>query len=197
MSISLLGFQLVRKRELDRLRAQISDLQEESQAQVAELTRQLRAAQGERAVLEQAAHDTRDSSQAKLPAPVDDAQYSPAGVDAAGPPAIVRELVNVADRLVDLTGVGAPSDPEQASAVLRWLEVRTQVMLAACGVVRVEDSGSLDLHRHQVVVSRAAPDKDLVDQIADTVRPGYAWHGSLLRPQQVIAYIPANEANES
>ena len=68
MSISLLGFQLARKKELDRLRAQISDLQEESQAQVAELTRQLCAAQGERAALEQAAHDTRDSSQAKLPA---------------------------------------------------------------------------------------------------------------------------------
>jgi molecular chaperone GrpE (heat shock protein) len=42
-----------------------------------------------------------------------------------------------------------------------------------------------------VVGSRAAPSDVFADQIADTVRPGYAWRGSLLRPQQVIAYVPA------
>jgi len=210
MSRSLLGFRLIRRKELDRLRAQVSGIQEESQAQLAELTRQLRAAeddlraarddlraaQDKYAALEQAARSRADPEPVErraLPDPAPPAQFPPGGAE-DGPPSVVRELVSMADKLVELTGVGAPSDPRQASAALRWLERRTQALLAVCDVMRIEDSGPLDLQRHEVIASRAAPGEDLVDHIADTVRPGYAWHGSLLRPQQVIAYIPAEEA---
>jgi hypothetical protein len=107
------------------------------------------------------------------------------------PPAVVRELVRLADRLPDLTGENAPRDPEQAAVITRWLEERARALLTACDVVPVEDSGPLDLGRHEVVGTRAAPAGDLVHHIADTVRPGYTWQGRLLRPQQVVAYVAA------
>jgi hypothetical protein len=199
MGSTLPGFRLIRRKELDRLRAEVSAIREESQAQVADLTRKLRAAQDELAAPERTIRSRGDSSQAEQPTRDTAApgQFPPGEAGAAGPPPVVQELVNMADQLVDLTGGGAPSDPQQASAALRWLGLRTQTLLAVCDVVRIEDSGPLDLQRHQVVACRAAPGDDLVDQIADTIRPGYAWHGSLLRPQQVIVYIPANEVTGS
>lgn len=204
---SLLGFRLIRRKELDWLHAQVSTIREELRVRVADLTRQLCLAQGElrtaqekHALLARTTCNMGNSSQAHQSAshaPAAPTQFPLGEVRPAGPPPVVHELVGVADRLVDLTGSGAPSDPQQASAALSWLELRTQTLLAACDVLRIEDRGPLDLHRHQVVASRAAPSDDLVDQIADTIRPGYAWHGSLLRPQQVVAYIPADEVSES
>lgn len=107
----------------------------------------------------------------------------------AEPPAIVRELIRLADRLPDLTGGNTPADPEQAAGLARWLEGRAQSLLTACDVTRIEETGALDLSRHEVVGTRTAPADQMVQHIADTVRPGYSWHGRLLRPQQVVAYV--------
>jgi hypothetical protein len=201
MSRSLLGYRLIRSKEVDRLHAQLSSIQEESESRLAQMTRQLHTLEDELrtvrdkcASLEQAARSAPDPQQ---PASADPARlgHDPLTPGAmAGPPRVVRELVGVADKLADLAGDHAPADPQQAAAALRWLQVRTQALLAACDVARVEDGGLLDMQRHQVIATRAAPAEDLVDHIADTVRPGYAWQGSLLRPQQVIAYVPADEA---
>jgi len=116
------------------------------------------------------------------------------GDPGGGPAAAVREVIRLADGLLDLTGNGASPDQQQASTVLRWVEARTKSLLAACEVVRIEEAGSFDPSRHQAVASRAAPRPELSHQIADTVRPGYAWHGRLLRPQQVVVYAPADQA---
>jgi hypothetical protein len=120
---------------------------------------------------------------------------SPGGAD--GPPPIVREVIRVADGLLNLTGSGAAPDPQRADTVLRWIEARTRSLLAACDVVRIEEAGDFDPLRHEAVASRTAPDPDLAHQIADTIRPGYAWHGRLLRPQQVTVYVPAGTATSS
>jgi molecular chaperone GrpE (heat shock protein) len=109
------------------------------------------------------------------------------------PPAIAGELITLADRLVDLTGQGAPVDAEQAGAVLDWLAGRTQAMLNACEVTAITDDGPVDLMRHEVVAGRPAGTGELAEHIASTIRPGYAWRGRLLRPQQVVAYIFTEE----
>lgn len=114
---------------------------------------------------------------------------TPAGTDE--PPAVARELIAMADRLVDLTGSTAPTDAEQATAVLRWLRGRVDALLALCEVAPITDDGVLNFMRHEVVADRPAPREELVDHIADTVRPGYLWRHDLLRPQQVVAYIAA------
>jgi hypothetical protein len=115
------------------------------------------------------------------------------GGQAAGdaPPLVVDELVRLADRLPAMSAHGAQLDPGQAAAAARWLDQRVQAALAACEVTRVEDDGALDLRRHEVVGTRAAPSESLAHQIAQTVRPGYAWHDRVLRAQQVVAYVPA------
>lgn len=116
------------------------------------------------------------------------------GDPGGGPAAAVREVIRLADGLLDLTGNGASPEQQQASIVLRWVEARTKSLLTACEVVRIEETGSFDPSRHQAVASRAAPSPELSHQIANTVRPGYAWHGTLLRPQQVVVYVPADQA---
>jgi molecular chaperone GrpE (heat shock protein) len=109
------------------------------------------------------------------------------------PPAIAGELIMLADRLVDLTGQGAPVDAEQAGAVLGWLAGRTQAMLDACEVTAITDDGPVDLMWHEVVAGRPTSTAELAEHIASTIRPGYAWRGRLVRPQQVVAYIFTEE----
>lgn len=105
------------------------------------------------------------------------------------PPAMAGELIAMADRVADLGGPNLPTDAEQVAALLRWLRGRTDALLAMCEVAPIVDDGALDFMRHEVVADRPAPRADLVDHIADTVRPGYRWRNDLLRPQQVVAYI--------
>jgi len=186
MSRSLLGFRVVRSKELDHLQEQ-ARLQGESRARVTELASKLSTAQDDLRATQARLRTAEESLRAAGEQTRARRQGRP-----ADPPPMARELIGMADRLVDLAG-DTPSDPVPPDAVLRWFGRQTEALLAQCDVVRIEDSGQLDLRRHEVVASRPAPGDDLVDQIADTVLPGYAWHGSLLRPQQVIVYIPARD----
>lgn len=170
MSISAFGFTLIRTRELDAIRARVRGLQENPQPPAAQLP-----AAGE-------GNPAADKPEAEEPA----AQELPA--NEAEPPRIVRELIRLADRLPELTGDHASATPAHAEEAARWLNARTRALLTACDVERVEDNGPLDLHRHAVVATKPAPASDLVQHIAATVRPGYSWHGHLVRPQQVVVY---------
>jgi hypothetical protein len=114
------------------------------------------------------------------------------GRPADGPPAVVQEAIRLADGLIDLSG----SSELPAGTVLRWVEVRTEDLLTACDVRRIEESGTFDPRRHKAEDTQEAPSPELADQIASTVRPGYAWHGAVLRPQQVIVYVPSNRKAE-
>jgi len=113
---------------------------------------------------------------------------------AEGPPAAAREVIRLADGLLDLQeSLDLTADDGQSATVLRWVESRTKALLTSCDIKRLEDSGVFDPARQQAVASREAPGPELAHQIADTVRPGYVWHGVLLRPQQVVVYGPVND----
>ncbi len=113
---------------------------------------------------------------------------------AEGPPAAAREVIRLADGLLDLReNLDLTADDGQSATVLRWVESRTKALLTSCDIKRVEESGAFDPARQQAVATREAPGSELTDQIADTVRPGYVWHGVLLRPQQVVVYVPVND----
>ncbi|GLY25530.1 hypothetical protein [Micromonospora sp. NBRC 101691] len=118
-----------------------------------------------------------------------DGTARPAGAPAGEPPGGVRELVTIADRLADLTSRATPTDPAQAAAVLRWLDRQLPAVMEAAGLVAIADpAGPVDLDRHEVVASRPGPVDTEV--IAETVRVGYLWRGSLLRTQQVVTTHP-------
>jgi hypothetical protein len=143
-----------------------------------------------------ALRDADRQSQAPVPAEGDapethsTPQSSPPP-DAGGvPPPVVRELIRFADGLRDLGSGNPPDSPPEP--VLRWAQERVAALFGACDVVPVEETGPFNPHRHQAVGRRDAPSPALARQIADTVRPGYSWHGALLRPQQVIVYTPAD-----
>ena len=111
-----------------------------------------------------------------------------------GPPAAAGEVIRLADGLLDLReSLNLTADDGQSATVLRWVESRTKALLTSCDIKRMEESGAFDPARQQTVASREAPRPELAHQIANTVRPGYVWHGVLLRPQQVVVYVPADE----
>lgn len=136
-----------------------------------------------------AAADRHSQVQATREGDASEEPRASAAADAGRVPPIVRELIRFADGLRDLSAgarLDQPPDP-----VLRWAQERAVAMLDAYDVVHVEETGAFDPHRHQAVGRRDAPGPTLAHQIADTVRPGYSWHGALLRPQQVIVYASA------
>jgi molecular chaperone GrpE (heat shock protein) len=169
MKIPLTRRTLIRTSQLDELQAASAALQHKT----AELEKEL-------AVVRETARDNTGNR-------------ADNGAGTASPPKIVRELIRVMDGLVDLIEGGAAHEPDRAATALNWLHGRGEALLASCDVVRIDDSGPVDLLRQEVVDGRPTPAGDLVDQIADTVRPGYSWHGLLIRPQQVVAYVPAEE----
>jgi hypothetical protein len=80
------------------------------------------------------------------------------------PPPVARELITMADRLLDLRTSGT-------TEILEWLRTRVDALLALCEVAPITDGGTVDFLRHEVVADRPAPRQELVDHIADTVRP--------------------------
>jgi hypothetical protein len=104
------------------------------------------------------------------------------------PPAVVHDLIALADRLAGMSPETIAA-PEHRADFLRWLSTRTREMLLSLEVSTLNDTGRLDVLRHEAVGNRPANDPAAVDHIAETVRPGYAWRGELLRPQQVVAYV--------
>ncbi|MEV4868021.1 hypothetical protein [Streptomyces syringium] len=101
------------------------------------------------------------------------------------PPA-AAPLIELLDRLAGLAG-----DPPAADGpVLDRVRRGVVAALAASGVTSVEDTGPVDPARHHVVATRDDPSGLLSDRIAETVRPGYLWRDVLLRPQEVVSYVP-------
>jgi molecular chaperone GrpE (heat shock protein) len=99
---------------------------------------------------------------------------------ASAPPQAAVELIELSDRLESL----APGDLDQA-----WIRERLRAILALHEIAPIADMGLVDFTRHEVVADRPADRATQVDHIADTVRPGYLWRGTILRPQQVVAWV--------
>ncbi|MBC6466590.1 hypothetical protein [Actinomadura alba] len=115
----------------------------------------------------------------RLPELASEPGSAPVEVD---PPPIVHTLIDISDRVAGLRDTVEP-------AVTRWLLDRITEALAGTGVIGIRDKGPVDVTRHAVLAVRATDDPDLIDRIAETVRPGYRWNDRILRPQQVIAYV--------
>ncbi|WP_193241821.1 nucleotide exchange factor GrpE [Streptomyces phaeolivaceus] len=114
-----------------------------------------------------------------------------AAVPTAPVPEVAAPLIRLLDRIAELP----PTPPGTADArthdpVLDWVRRSVLAALVAAGVTAVEDSGRADPTRHNVVATRTDPSGLRSGTIAETVRPGYLWGGTVLRHQEVIAYVP-------
>ena len=56
------------------------------------------------------------------------------------------------------------------------------------GITSLEETGVCNYERHQVVSTQETDDPNQDELIYETVRPGYLFQGSLIRPQEVIVY---------
>ncbi len=167
-------------REITRLRREITERDAAINAAKTERDAARAALRSARATVEDL-RESLDALRATAPRPAEGNTYT------EEPHPVTYGLMAVADRLSDLTNSGV--EQAHAAAVARWIGNRVRMMFARCDVTPETRDGPVDLVRHEVVGWRAAPTPDLVDCVAETVRPGYSWRGQLLRTQQVIAYV--------
>lgn len=66
-------------------------------------------------------------------------------------------------------------------------------LLERMGVEIIDDSGKFDYNIHVAVGTTETTSELLVDHVAQTVRPGYQYRGEILRLQEVIVYVLAEE----
>jgi molecular chaperone GrpE (heat shock protein) len=59
------------------------------------------------------------------------------------------------------------------------------------GVTSLEENDKFDYERQQIVSTKVTDDPQKNDIVAETVRPGYIFNGSIIRPQEVIIYTKA------
>jgi hypothetical protein len=172
MSFSFLGFTIIRTGELRALRAQAN-------------------APGRPDPAPLLPEPTRPPPERPSPPP-EPSVLPPASSE--DPPAAAREVIRLAEGLLDLReSLDLTADDGQSATVLRWVESRVKALLNSCDIKRVEESGAFDPAWQKAVASREAPRPELAHQIADTVRPGYVWHGVLLQPQRIVLYVPVND----
>jgi hypothetical protein len=96
-----------------------------------------------------------------------------------------KELIKLRDWvLLAKSGEGKPS-PEVLSAIYQKLGQ----ILEQEGVTAIEETGSFNYERQQVVATQVTDDPEKDDLICDTVRPGYLFQGKLVRPQEAIVYV--------
>jgi hypothetical protein len=93
-----------------------------------------------------------------------------------------RELIDLRDWI--LLAKAGPPRPE----VLEILYQRLGRILEQENVTILEDHDKFNYEHHQIISTIPTKDPDKNDMIAETIRPGYAFHNSIIRPQEVIIY---------
>lgn len=106
------------------------------------------------------------------------------------PSATAQELIRLRDWvLLANTGEGEQkASPKVLDAIYKQLGK----ILVKEGITSLEETGSFNYERQQVVSTEATDDPEKDDLICDIVRPGYLFHDSLIRPQEVIVYTYQN-----
>ncbi|MFK0733025.1 MAG: nucleotide exchange factor GrpE [Gloeotrichia echinulata GP01] len=109
------------------------------------------------------------------------------------PPKIIPEpkLSKTAKELIELrdwvllakTGNNTPSP-----AMLDVLYQQLGKVLEKEGVTSLQENDKFDYERQQIVSTKVTDDPEKNDIVAETVRPGYIFNGSIIRPQEVIIY---------
>lgn len=98
-------------------------------------------------------------------------------------PDIASDVIEIFDHLA--------SRPDDAAR--RWLENRLGRIARKCELHWIDDTGPVDLRRHEVIGVRPATGHHPGD-IAATVRLGYSQHGRIVRAQQVIVFAEDESA---
>ncbi|MFB2917249.1 nucleotide exchange factor GrpE [Aerosakkonema funiforme] len=95
-----------------------------------------------------------------------------------------KELIKVRDWVL-LAKTGSESiKPEMFDSLYRQLGQ----VLEKEGVTSLEETGTYDVERQQIVGTQPTNDPSLDEQICETIRPGYLFQGRLIRSQEVVIY---------
>jgi len=101
------------------------------------------------------------------------------------PPAAAARLIDIRDYVVPDDDPAAPADAPDK----RWLYERLGTALAELGIETLDATGAPDWKLQEAVGTRPTSDAARANTIAATVRPGYRYGATVLRPQQVIVYV--------
>ncbi len=102
----------------------------------------------------------------------------------AGPPAAAIDLIALRDEAL----LATRSEHTSAQQVSERVAQRIGEILQAEGVTPLAASQTVDPKCHQVIGVRETDDRALDGRIAEAVRPGYAFDGRVIRPEQVITW---------
>ena len=111
---------------------------------------------------------------------------------------LLENLLLVVDHLE--MALAARIESEDAQSLAQGVRMTRDQFLRALedqGVVPVDEAGAFDPNVHQAVATVETTDAQ-PGTIVATVRRGYVWRGTVLRPAQVrVAAAPANEPSDS
>lgn len=109
------------------------------------------------------------------------------------PSVTAQELMRLRDWvLLAKSGEGEEStSPKVLDAIYKQLGK----ILEKEGITSLEETGSFNYERQQVISTQVTDDPQKDDLICDTIRPGYLFHDSLIRPQEVIVYTYQSSMN--
>ena len=96
----------------------------------------------------------------------------------------IKELIKLRDWVLLAKKNKTEGSPEVLSAIYQKLGQ----ILEQEGVTVIEETGSFNYERQQVIATQVTNDPAQDDCICDTVRPGYLFQDKLIRPQEAIVY---------
>lgn len=110
------------------------------------------------------------------------------------PSVTAQELIRLRDWV--LLAKSGESDNQASPKVLDAIYKQLGKILEKEGITSLEETGSFNYERQQVVSTQATDEPEKEDLICDIVRPGYLFKGILFRPQEVIVYTYQNSELE-
>jgi AcrR family transcriptional regulator len=102
------------------------------------------------------------------------------------PSVTAQELIRLRDWV--LLAKSGESDNQASPKVLDAIYKQLGKILEKEGITPLEETGSFNYERQQVISTEATDDPEKDDLICDTIRLGYLFKGILFRPQEVIVY---------
>lgn len=115
------------------------------------------------------------------------ADGGPGGRAAAEPPRAALGLIALRDEAL----LASHSEHTTARQVSERVIEQIGEILQAEGITALAASQTVDPQRHHVIGIRETQNPALDGKIAETVRPGYAFNGQVIRPEQVITWRAA------
>jgi molecular chaperone GrpE (heat shock protein) len=96
-----------------------------------------------------------------------------------------KELIKIRDWILLAFNENNTPTPK----ILNVLYKQLGQILEKEGVISLEEIGKFDYERQQIISTRVTDDPEKNEMVCETVRPGYLFNGSVVRPQEVIIYI--------